>query len=82
MILTKELCDKRAEAREAFPNYEYLPGDTPPIGRSVLTSNLREAIILGEYPGTRDGELKNWWLLKTKDGHVILEWPPSLHSIK
>ncbi len=83
LILTPERAAKRQQAREVFPNAEWLPGDEPPCGTRVLRSNGQVATVLGSYTGP-EPTFEDWWLLDCgyqgeHVGHApALDWPPTL----
>jgi len=79
MIMTIELADKRKQAREVYPDCDWLPGDECPIGTVVTRFQGDKAEILGE---SKDENLKYWWILKDfKMNAIVYDWPPSLKKL-
>jgi hypothetical protein len=83
IILTRELVELRIQAREMYPDAEWLPGDEPPAGLVVLRSDGASATVLGQAYKQKNN-LTYWWCLRDEryPGYEVLDWPPSLHRIK
>lgn len=93
LVFTPALLAARKQARENFPDAEFLPGDDPPVGERLRRANGEVVEVIGRYDApTETDAMAFWWRVwlpgpftvggQTMPRVEALEWPPYLHRVQ